>query len=172
MGLVSSTSGFAEAVTGAATVDDVVKALKRKCELSESESRGLLSQSLKSIVPLTADSAKLSNDEDEDRVRRWQLGNPTSDLVTALERLSSDPNSFLQAVLSGRDKMRAEFEAAVHLDVTKDIGREISNIWVVMFCSDGIEHLLRWGSEWASQPLTSPGWEQKTLYVPIGKHPK
>ena len=157
---------FAWALTDAKTVDEIRLNLERAGTFSEKELADIPALGLTSLIgQYTFDSAQERVLPGE--IAQWRRASRIDEFDDAIKRLSTDPYSFVLSVLNQPDRANGEFAAAVHLGVTKRVGKAAAQIWAGMFCRAGIQQLLREGEDWKVHPTAVFEDSPRTAYIPL-----
>lgn len=157
---------IAEEIARATTVDDVVAALIRECDLSAAEAHRLVGVQADHLSTELLPAGELPTGEvyDQQRYENWLTRELRTTFDSALEKVEEDVAGFLKVVFGRGDEPTAEFNAAIFLGSKKRVAQDISSVSVAYFCRDGIAHLKEYGAAWAKHPFTSPGWSRVGTY--------
>ena len=157
---------IAEDIARAATVDDVIAALIRECDLSRAEAHRLVGVQADHLSTELFPAGELPTGEvyDQQRYENWLTRELRTTFASAMEKVEEDVAGFLKVVCGRGDEPSAEFNAAIFLGAKKRVAQDISSVAVGYFCRDGIEHLRAYGADWRNHPFTSPGWSRVGTY--------
>ncbi|MDO5669885.1 MAG: hypothetical protein Q4G50_07760 [Corynebacterium sp.] len=157
---------IAEDIARAGTVDDVIAALIRECDLSPAEAHRLVGVQADHLSTELFPAGALPTGEvyDQQRYENWLTRELRTTFAAAVEKVSEDVAGFLKVVFGRGDEPTAEFNAAIFLGAKKRVAQDVSSVPVGYFCRDGLAHLSQYGAQWHSQSFTSPGWSRVGTY--------